>query len=455
MIGYLRETLYRLRGRNRYAHFRENAALCSLPTEELRRRQFWLLSSMLRHAHANVPYYRARFDDLRITPEDIRSFDDFSAFPVLTRQDIEDNLSSLLSVSVLENMRYLNFSGGTTGQPVRFYQDRRLRETMEANWLLCLSFAGWKPSDMVVNVWGNPRDINSTLIGHGLQPWLAGQLNLNAYRYGRGELKGWTEAIRRYRRVFLYGYVSAIADLAEYVEENNEKNLSVRGVITTAEVLDPGRRELISRAFNCKVHNQYGSREVPGVASECSHGGMHLLTHSAYAEFLPLPDGRDNGGAGENSRTGRLVLTGLTNRAMPLIRYEIGDTGAPVDGMCPCGRGFPLMSMELGRLGSTLRTLDGKRLYSTYFVRQMYGMDGVNIFQFRQTALDTVRLYVVPGKNFSQHTKDKLRALQENFSGNICPGMRLELDYVNEVPKTAGGKHRQVVCDISDEIGGQ
>ncbi len=450
MIGYLREALYQLRGHNRYAHFRESKALEKLPAEELRQRQFWLLSSLLRYAYTNVPYYRRCFENLRITPEDIRSFEEFAAFPVLTRQNIEDNLGELLSGSMLESMRYCNFSGGTTGRPVRFYQDLRLRETMESHWLLCLSFAGWKPSDMVVCIWGNPRDTGSTLIRGGLRPWLAGQLTLNAYRYGRGELEAWLGAIGRYRRVFLYGYASAIADLAGFLLDTGGKTPNVRGVVTTAETLDRNRRELIGRAFGCGVHDQYGSREVPGVASECSEGGMHLLTHSAYAEFLPLsPEEHGEHGLGEDGGgMRRIVLTGLTNRAMPLIRYEIGDMGAPRDGICPCGRGFPLMRMSLGRLGTTLLAPDGRRMYSTFFVRQMYGVDGVSAFQFRQTARDLVRLYVVRGKRFSEISATKLQTLQETFPQTLCPGMRLELDYVDEVPRTQGGKHRHVICEV-------
>ncbi len=452
MIGYLREALYQMRGHNRYAHFRESKALEQLPAEELRQRQFWLLSSLLRYAYANVSYYRRCFEKLGITPEDIRSFEDFAAFPVLTRQDIEENLSELLSGSMLENMRYLNFSGGTTGRPVRFYQDMRLRETMESHWLHCLSFAGWTPSDMVVCVWGNPRDTASTQIPGGLRPWLAGQLTLNAYRYGKTEMQDWLGAIRRYRRVFLYGYTSALADLAEFMLDNDYSTPNVRGVITTAEILDQSRRVLIGQAFGCRVHDQYGSREVPGVASECSEGGMHLLTHSAYAEFLPLAAG-DNGADsldGEENSMRRIVLTGLTNRAMPLIRYEIGDIGAPREGVCPCGRGFPLMQMSLGRIGTTLRAPDGKRMYSTFFVRQMYGLEGISAFQFRQTALDKVELYVVRGKRFSEISANKLENLQENFAKTLCPGMHLDLRYVDEVPRTSGGKHRHVICEVEE-----
>ena len=452
MIAYIREILYGLKGRNRYKHYKELLVMQRLPQEELRQRQFWLLSTLLAHAYNTVPFYKKRLDALGLHPDDIRSFEDFAQLPVISRQDTQENLTEMISGAVLENMRYLNFSGGTTGEPIRFYQDLRLRESMEASWLLCLSFAGWKPSDMIVSIWGNPRDSTSSAVKQGLRPWLAGQLVVNAYRYGKEEFKAWLAAITSYRRVYLYGYASVIADLAEYMLDANRKAPSVQGVLTTAERLHESQRETIARAFNCRVYDQYGSREVPAVSMECGAGNMHLLTHSAYAEFLPLTETTrahvlNSGGDGDDEPR-RIVLTSLTNRAMPLIRYEVGDYGMPMDGACPCGRGFPLMRMSIGRLGGSLVTPDGKRLYSTFFVRQMYGMEGVSAFQFRQKSLVDVQLHVVRGLRFHDGTARKLAELQERFGRDLCPGMRLNVRYVEDVPRTPGGKHRHVVCEV-------
>ena len=450
MIAYIREILYGLKGRNRYKHYKELLAIQHLPQEELRQRQFWMLSSLLAHAYNTVPFYKKCFDALGLHPDDIRSFEDFAQLPVISRQDTQEHLKEMISGAVLENMRYLNFSGGTTGEPIRFYQDLRLRESMEANWLLCLSFAGWKPSDMIVSIWGNPRDSTSTAIKQGLRPWLAGQLVVNAYRYGQEEFKAWLSAIASYRRVYLYGYASVIADLAEYMLENNKRAPSVQAVLTTAERLHDFQRACISEAFECRVYDQYGSREVPAVSMECSEGNMHLFTHSAYAEFLPLTEASrahvlESGG---DESLNRIVLTSLTNRAMPLIRYEVGDYGMPKEGVCPCGRGFPLMRMNIGRLGGSLIALDGKRLYSSFFVRQMFGLEGITAFQFRQKSRENVQLNVVRGSRFHEETAKKLAELQERFKRELCPGMNLTIQYVEEVPRSPSGKHRHVIREV-------
>ena len=464
MIGLIREGLYRLRGRQRYAKLRELLATQYLPEEELRRRQLLKLRSVLHHAWSTVPWYRRHFDELGITPDDIRSFADFASLPLLTRQDLEQHTSELLSDAIPESERFKNASGGTTGEPVRFFQDKGVLEAMDADWLFCCSFAGWQPSDMIINIWGNPRDCTTTEIPGGVKPWLAGTLSLNAYRYGKNELAAWLKVIKRYRRVFLYGYTTVLADLAEHVLECRAKGTlgdlrNVGGVLTTAEKLHPSQRKAIEDAFGCRAHDQYGSREVPGVGIECECGNMHLLTHAAYAEFVPLAAeeleaitfGVQDGPEGENGGDRlprRIVLTGFSNRAMPVIRYAIGDYGAPKEGPCACGRGFPLMRMDIGRIGDTLLAPDGRRLYGSYFIRHVSGVKGVGAFQFRQTALEAIQLFVIPGSGFSDETRHTLEELQRSFPEKVCPGSQLHLHYVEDLPRTPAGKHRQVICEV-------
>lgn len=450
MIGAMRRMIYRLRGRTRFSRLDELLALQRLPEEVLRERQFAMLSSLLKHAHASVPFYRARFEALGLGPEDIRSFEDYARLPVLTRQDVENNLESLVSTQADRSRMYLNASGGTTGKPVRFYQDISIKEETAANGLLSLSFAGWTPADMLISVWGNPRDSLDNSIPGGIRPWLAGNLVLNGFHYDRNAMLQWLNVIARYKRVFLFGYVTVLSEFAELVLAHGPRPANVCGIVTTAERLHEHQRALLSEAFGCKVHDQYGSREVPGVASECSEGNMHLFTHSSYAEFLPVErEGEPSLAEPPADEPRRLILTGLTNYAMPLLRYEIGDFGASKAGSCSCGRGFPLMRMDIGRIGGSLLRKDGSRIYSSVFVHKVFAIDGIEAFQFRQTSIDEVQLYIVRGGRFDEAGNTALQALLEEFPKDLCPGVALRLHYVDDVPKTPAGKHRHVVCEVN------
>ncbi len=114
------------------------------------------------------------------------------------------------------------------------------------------------------------------------------------------------------------------------------------------------QRSVIEEAFGQPVTNRYGCEEVSLIACECEeHNGLHLNADGVYCEVIP--DDRLN--AGPNA--GRLLVTDLTNRAMPLIRYQVGDVVVPSDRTCACGRGLPLIEQVVGREADYVLTPDG------------------------------------------------------------------------------------------------
>ncbi len=438
MVGLMRQAMHWLRGSRRYALMREGIALQRLPEEELRRLQLDQLVRMVHHAAQTVPFYQDLFRAHGLKASDIRTFEDFAGLPVLSKQDLRESLPRMLSSAPSVSRRVDNATGGSTGEPVKFYQDMDVFDAMQGSFMLGLSFAGWKPSDMIVNIWGNPRDQGSARPSVSLKQWLSGSMTLSAYRYGRTEMDDWLDVLARFRRVFVYGYVSVLSDLAEHILASGRTPSSVCAVMTSAEKLHDHQRVLIAKAFGCPVHDQYGSREVPCIAVECEHGGMHLLTHSAYVEFLPE--------AGSDLK--RLVVTGLTNRTMPLLRYEIGDYATPLSSSCPCGRGFPLIRMDIGRIYDFMLASGGSKVHGAYFVKIIKGIEGVLSFQFRQSVPGEVELLVKCKEDVSEASTAQLNALPQCVASDHGGEIRLRVHFVPEIPRTIGGKHRYIVCEV-------
>lgn len=166
---------------------------------------------------------------------------------------------------------------------------------------------------------------------------------------------------------------------------------------------------------------------------------MHLLPHSAYIEFIDDP---------ENPESKKIVATCLTNFAMPFLRYEIGDYARPKEGVCSCGRGFPLMEMDIGRTADSFVTPQGGTVYGTFFIRQMYGQDRVRSFQFHQVTPELINLYVVRGEGFGDEDAERLAAIEAIVRKHLATEMRVVVTFVDEIPKTGGGKHRFIVSDL-------
>jgi phenylacetate-CoA ligase len=179
-----------------------------------------------------------------------------------------------------------------------------------------------------------------------------------------------------------------------------ERGLAVHrphSIVTSAEMLEADDRRLLEEVFGCPVFDRYGCREVSVIASECrAHAGLHVNAECLYVE-VENPDG-SRAAPGE---TGAILVTDLLNRAMPLIRYRIGDLGALAEGDCPCGRGLPRLAALHGRstdflVGSDGRLVSGVFL-ATYVVAHRPSLGQV---QIRQDRTGAVLYRVRPGSDF-------------------------------------------------------
>lgn len=439
MKGPIRKMLNTLRGDRRYEYWSAASHLQWKTTYELRAMQLQLLQSLVFHAYETTIYYRVVMDGIGIKPSDILSFEDFAELPLLTKDVIRQQEDNLISSAFKKVDLIRNSSGGSTGEPVAFYQNKKLWDMMNGTMMLCQSFMGWTSADMVINIWGNPKDSGKKpKTMRKIRSWIGGSIILNAYEYNRDVLADWIREIRRHGRVFIYGYPSVLTDFADYILELKLELLNVKGVMSSAEKLYEWQRVVIARAFSCPVFDQYGSREVPGIACECDQGNMHMLTYASYIEFIP----------DQQMNTTKIIATSLANEGMPFLRYEIGDCGDPLEGICDCGRGFPLMKMDIGRIYDSFVTLEGSYIHGAYFVRLLAAVKGLKAFQFHQVEVDLICLKVVRGEKFSDESIMILNGLEGRIRNDVSPSFSLDVQFVNAIPKTGGGKHRYTICEV-------
>lgn len=403
--------------------------------------QFERIKQLLEYSFAHVSYYRDLFNKIGMIPQDIKSFDDMKLIPILTKSIIKSNINDMISNSFSSEQLVKNTSGGSTGEPLTFFQNRQLYLNMEANGFLSNVMAGWTGKEPFFNFWGNPREFKKkkSFIAV-LKERLTGNYFFNSYNYNEDTVTDWVKLIQKEKEIFLYGYTTVLADIARFIERKQFRITSVKGVLTTAEKLYSWQRDLIEKSFCARVYDQYGSREIPGMASECEHGKMHQLTPSAYLEFEDDPT--------VTNGSKKVLATCLTNYAMPFIRYEIGDYARPLDGLCSCGRGLPMMEMDIGRTTDCIVTPEGNTVYGTFFVRQMYGQDRVQNFQFHQTSPAVVDLYVVRSDGFTEDDASRLQKIRGTIREQVSLSMDIQIHFVDTIPRTLGGKHRFVVSDV-------
>jgi phenylacetate-CoA ligase len=408
-----------------------------------RLQQFQLqkLQDLVRHAHDTVPYYRALMDRHGVRPEQIRDFDDYRRLPVLTRTSLRTHGPDLMSRAAGRDLRRRQ-SSGSTGECVEFVQDADFDRWCRAHQLRAYAWCGaWRLGEPFALVWGAPAYFEARSRASMLDSRLSNRVELNAFRLDRASLERLFDQIVTRRPVLISGYATAIYLLARLARERGTGFPSLRAVQPNAEPLNAAMRTEIEAGFGCDVFDKYGSRETNIVGHEApDHNGLRIQAEHTYVEFLdeagnPCPPGV----------LGRLVLTTLNNRAMPLLRYETTDLAAPLDVVDQSGLGLPAMSPVVGRDQDVLCTPDGGLLHPQMFSNVLRQFPTVAWFQVVQHREDALVLRVVADDALVTEQKDRISALIRELAG--FP-FAIDFEQLPDMPESRTGKFRLCVCDL-------
>lgn len=411
-----------------------------LSPDELEQLQLRLLRAQLIHAYTRVPLYRRRMEEAKITPLDIRTRDDLRMMPVLTKRDIQNYAEELLADNFPGERRILNQTGGSTGSPLQFWVDQERFDSRRASTDRHNAWAGLRPGDWCAVLWGSTFEL-----GQSTMPritWrgrlLDRSLTLNTSLVSEEDLDGFISLLRRYRPRRLKAYAQSAAMFARYCMDKGVDDIHFDSIITSAEVLLPEDRELIEAAFGGRVFNRYGCREVSVIASECEHHtGLHVNADALLIEIEPIAQGPEG--------YGRVLVTDLLNRSMPLIRYAVGDIAQWADGeSCPCGRGLPRLIGVEGRITDFLWMPDGRMISGPSLALLVGQTQGVRQAQFVQTGPAEIRLDAIPGDGYGPHTEQDVRhRLHPYFRDHVQFSIRL----VKSIPYEPSGKFRFVKAE--------
>ena len=349
----------------------------TLTPEQLQHYQQQQFNAMVRFAMEQTDFYRSSYQG--ITGPEFDSTD----LPVLSKQTVVEQRDAMVAGGLEQPGLKLGYTGGSTGKPLAFYYTDEKTEHMRAGMMRSYRWAGWRPGDKVLNFWGARQDVKRNHGGPGdrLRRYVAAEQTLGAFEFSETDLLSWARHVQSWKPTLLQGYASILAELALFVQRKHLRMPStIKGVFSTAEVLYDWQRAAIESVFSCTVFNQYGSREVPNIGLQCTHGNFHIFSDLVKLESMPVD--------GEH----RLLVTSLTNRVMPMIRYELGDLGRLREGQCSCGSPFPMMALDVCRRNDLIVTPAGRKIYPSWFVHLLDGLSGIEQFQFVQTGPGSIVL---------------------------------------------------------------
>lgn len=429
-------------------YMRKLQAAQHLSREVLASRQREKLQRLLDHAVRHVPAYADYtevWSEYREAPERF-----LQKLAPLDKTRFRRNPDAYLSSGIRTDKLIQNRTGGSTGEPTRFYLDRPAVEHYEAARWLGLSWHGIQIGDPCVMLWGSPLELNQQQARQyrWKERWLKNRLLLSAYELDERRLDTQLKLIRRFRPAYLYGYASALYTLAQMMlQRGTTLGIPLKAVVSTAESLHEHQRQAIAAAFAAPVVNEYGARDGGIIAYQCPVGNMHAFSENSYLEVVdPLTHIPVFPGV-----PGALLVTDLHNKAMPRLRYQLGDVVALSAKTCSCDISFPLLEAIDGREDDMFISQHGQYVHGHYFNHIVRNLDSFRTFQIVQHEPQRLSLKLVKEPDrFLPADEAKLLAGIRSALGEVS----VQVSYVDHIPPTGSGKIRYAIreCPLTSVL---
>ncbi len=434
----------RYRGSSELAILRELEKSQFLSEEQLIRLRLERLRRLLKHAHENVPFHRKRIREAGINPDSVNNLDVLKQLPLMTKTDIQQHRPELTSIQFSRSKLIENSTGGSTGHPLQFYLSKESVDARQAATLRHNAWAGYRVGDKTAIIWGHQHDLSlfTSLKARVRNRLIDRQLFCDSASFSDDGLRAFAGQLRKFKPEIILAYANSLVSMIDFFEDAGIELPSPRSIITSAEILTPENRLRIERYFRAPVFDRYGARETSVIASECTaHEGMHICAENLIVEFLKSDRDAQIGEEGE------IVVTQLTNLAFPLIRYQIGDIGAPAPSGCTCGVTLPKMQMVAGRTTDFLLAPDGRRVSGAALTIYLAAkVKGIRQAQIVQRELRKLTFNLVLGPEFDD---DSRRHMSERVNHFFGPEMNWEINRLDEIPRESSGKYRFSICQVA------
>lgn len=393
------------------------------------------LKSAVKNAYENVPYYRKRFSEMNITPDDINTLKDIEKLPFTTKDDLRDAYPFEMFAVPRKQIVEVHTSSGTTGKPTVSGYTRGDIEIWSEVMARGLSMAGVTDEDIIQNTHGYGLFTGGFGVHYGAQ-----KIGATVIPISTGQTKRQIEIMQDFGTTVMIFTPSYGLYLAEKLEEEGVdiKDLDFKAIGFGAEMWTEEMRQEIQKRFNAPAYNIYGLTEIigPGVGLECRiQDGLHLFEDHFYPEIIDsesletLPEGE----------RGELVLTTLTREGTPLIRFRTKDITLLKRGKCGCGRNLVKMDRITGRTDDMLK-IRGVSVFPSQIEKALLRIDGLEphyqIIVTRPHLMDEVEVRVEASEGlFSDKIKELvgIRLRLENYIHDEI-GLRVKVTLIE--PKT-------------------
>lgn len=409
--------------------------------EQIYNYQFACLKKLVRHAYEHVAYYRKTMQSMGMNPEDFKSINDLTQFPVISKTEIIAESDNFMASNYPQYHPMERSTGGTTGIPFKYYNDVTSWGLNWATKIRTFSWGGYSfGADKIAVLKGG------SMLGKGdfspkthFWKYLHNYYTIPIINMSAESIDYHFDQIVKRKIRFIRGFPSALFVFAKHLDEKGIY-YPMKAIFTSAEMLYEYQRQSIERVFGNFIIDAYGCGDGMAGANQCEeHQGYHVNIETCFMEILDA-----SGFSVSPGGQGDVTVTSLHDYAMPLIRYKPGDMAIVANDKCNCGRSLPLLSKINGR-SADLFFLPNGRVLNGLSIPFEDWVDKIERFQLIHEKPDLVVLKIIPKANFK--SQDEL-AIRELLTHNIGEGISIQIDTVDFIDNTSAGKFRYIISKV-------
>jgi phenylacetate-CoA ligase len=404
-------------------------------SDRLRRDQDRRLRALVTHAYERVPVYQRRFDEAGVAPSQIRGVEDLAVLPVLGRSEVQTTAIEEMVTRGRDPQRLARVrTGGSTGTPVTVYIGRR--ELDRRTWMSRYRsrvVAGCRP-------WAKRVDV---LMPRPVLWWQRPARRFSDVRVDKrlpaAEI---VRRIRHYKPQIVSAWPSTWLQICEEVEKTTGREQLARVYRSGGEDLDSYVEKRVERVLLQGLTRYYGSWEFGSIGLECApKSGFHIYSDNVVVETVPAESSESSVSGG-----GEILITALRQKAMPLIRYRIGDFGVLSERRCRCGSPLPILEELLGRTNDVVETLSGQTVTGHEFYNLFRPLEYLDRFQFVQSSPGILEARIQPNDRFDAAAEDEVRRILRHVTHD---DMEVSLVLTGSFPPPRSGKFKVLVRQVS------
>jgi phenylacetate-CoA ligase len=409
--------------------------------EQIEEYQLNEIKRIVRYAYENTNGYRRLYDDSGITPDSIKTVEDFRELPFVTKEMIRDNLEDF---SVNTRGRKYVTTGGSTGIPFGFYLDRIAFAKELASKAYQYYRVGWREGDRQIVL----RGLVIPSPNHIKYYSRFNELRFSSYHLTRECMEPYRQRAFEFQPNWIKCYPSSGYIFAKLLEEVGRPFPSVKGVLCASENLYDFQKELLSEVFKARVFSHYGHYEMAVLAGFCEYEDTyHVLPQYGHAELID----KDGDLVTKPGEIGEIVGTSFIMHATPFIRYRTGDIATLKGWYCAsCGRPYQTWERIEGRLQEFIVTATSRYVSMTAINMHDDIFDHVTQFQFCQEEKGHVVFRFIRKDTCSEKI---ISNMQRRLLVKLGSDVELEMEPVEEIPLTPSGKHRLLIQKLKLEFG--